>query len=122
MRIGAAIRGMPRIRSAKTPRRMGGAPLAASPVGLLIEVPAFAGTAPRGRRFRFAQPILRCEPRAVVRRGEIERGAERHDAGRVDLAMAAVIMPLDMVDANRPGDAVDLIRIARLIAQVRRIP
>ena len=41
------------------------------------------------------------EPRAVVRRGEIELRPDRHDAGRVHLALAAVIVPLDLLAGSR---------------------
>ena len=59
------------------------------------------------------------EPVAVVRRGEIELGAERHDAGRVHLALAAVIVPLDVIDVHGLGDARHLIEIAQIVRQVR---
>ena len=49
----------------------------------------------------------RAYPRtlAVVRRREIERRAEGHDAGRVHVALAAVIVPLDVVHVHGRGDA-----------------
>ena len=62
---------------------------------------------------------LAHEPVAVMRRGEVELGAERHDAGRVHLALAAVVVPLDVIDADGLGDARHLIEIAEIIRQVR---
>src|SRR3954470_1144049 len=71
-----------------------------------------------------AQPglALAHEPVAVVRRGEVELGAERIDAGRVHLELAAVVVPLDVIDAHGLVDARYLIKIAKVIRQVRVIP
>src|SRR5919204_4027595 len=64
---------------------------------------------------------LRSEPRPVVRRGEVERGTERHDADGIDITVAAVIVPLDMVDAHGLGDAGNLVEIAQIVAEIRII-
>ena len=48
-----------------------------------------------------------------MRGGEIQRGAERHDAGRIDVAMAAVIMPW-------PSREVEAVRYAQAqLAELR---
>ena len=49
------------------------------------------------------------KPRPIMRRGEVELRADRHDAGRVHLALAAVIVPLDLRQGSpsRPRPAAD---------------
>ena len=44
--------------------------------------------------------------------------AERDDAGWIDFAMGQVVMPLDMVEVHRVGDAVCLIEIFQIAEQV----
>src|SRR6185503_14896204 len=68
--------------------------------------------------------IYLCRPRsaeagAVVRRGEVELRTERHDAGRVHLALAPVIVMLDLIEAHHLGDAGHLVEIAQVVRQVR---
>ena len=53
-----------------------------------------------------------------MRRQEIELRAERHDAGRVHLALAAVIVPLDVVHVHGRGDAGLLVEIAQIVRQI----
>ena len=50
---------------------------------------------------------------------EVERGAERHDAGRIDVQHAHVIVPLDVVDVHRPGHARRLVELAQVVREVR---
>ena len=47
--------------------------------------------------------------------------AERDDAGGIDFAMGQVVMPLDMVEVHRAGDAVGLIEVFQIAEQVRVI-
>jgi hypothetical protein len=51
----------------------------------------------------------------VVRRREIDERPDRHDAGRIHVALTALIMPLDMIDAHGLRDAGHLIEIAQII-------
>ena len=60
-----------------------------------------------------------AEPSPVVRRGEVELRSDRNDTGRVHLTLAAVVMPLDLLDADRLGDARNLIEIAHIVRQIR---
>src|SRR5262249_39534320 len=52
---------------------------------------------------------------ASSRRRKIDSRAGRGDAGRIDGAMAAVIVPLDMVEVYRLGHAGHLIKRARVV-------
>ncbi|GCC49504.1 hypothetical protein chiPu_0033935 [Chiloscyllium punctatum] len=56
--------------------------------------------------------------RASVRCGEVEDGTERNDPGRIDRAMALVIVPPDMLEIHRRGDAGPLIDVARIGEQI----
>src|SRR5262249_50833319 len=56
-----------------------------------------------------------CAPR---RRGEIDARAGRDDAGRIDGAVAAVIVRLDVVEPHCLGDARYLIERAQKIPQL----
>src|SRR5262245_34777114 len=77
----------------------------------------------RRRRYRPFRPMidanaLSAKPPAVVRRHEIERRAERHDAGRVHMAVAAVIVPLDVIHVHGRGDAGLLVEVAQVVAEI----
>src|ERR1035441_7474868 len=76
----------------------------------------------KGRRERSRSCVPAREaskPCAVVRRGKVELRPDRHDAGRVHLALAVVIVPLDLLQAHGLGYARHLIEIAHVIRQVR---
>ncbi len=62
--------------------------------------------------------VRSAEPPAVVRQREVEQRTDRHDAGRVDVAVAAVIVPLDVIETDGVGDARHLIKIAQIIPQI----
>src|SRR3954451_9759001 len=49
----------------------------------------------------------------------VERRPLGHDAGRVDGLVAAVVVPLDMVQADRLLDAAGLVQVAQVVRQVR---
>jgi hypothetical protein len=53
----------------------------------------------------------------VVRRHEIYDRTDRHDARRIDL-LAAVIMPLDLIDAHGLGYARRLIKVAQITPEI----
>src|SRR3569832_1405976 len=59
-----------------------------------------------------------AEAGAVVRRGEVELRTERHDAGRVHLALAPVIVVLDLIEAHRLGNAGHLVEIVLVVRLV----
>src|SRR6516164_4960936 len=59
------------------------------------------------------------ETMAVVRRGEIDLWADRNDARRVHLVLAAVVMPLDVIDADGLRYSRHLIEITGVIPQIR---
>ena len=54
---------------------------------------------------------LPSEPVSVMRLEQIQLGTFRHDAGRVDALMAAVIMFLDVAEIAQSGDAGDLVQL-----------
>ena len=58
------------------------------------------------------------EPVAVVRRGGVKLGTERDDAGRIYLALARVVMPLDVIDAHGLVDARHLIEVTEIVRQI----
>src|SRR5205807_188818 len=66
----------------------------------------------------FMRHALISEPAAVVRRQKIELRTQRHDAGRVHVALAAVIVPLDVVHVDGRGDASLLIEIAQIVREI----
>src|SRR5262249_3912689 len=51
--------------------------------------------------------------------GEVEHGTERNDPGWIDRAVALVIVPPDMLEIHRLGDAGPLIDVARKGGQIR---
>ena len=56
---------------------------------------------------------------AAVRRAEVHDRADRHDSRRIDVVVRDVIVPLDLIEIDRFGDAVDLIEIAQIAVEVR---
>src|ERR1700760_3104231 len=50
---------------------------------------------------------------------EVEHWPRGHDAGRIDPPVAHVIVPLDVRKIHRPGDAWDLVDVARIRPQPR---
>src|SRR6516162_11591351 len=54
-------------------------------------------------------------------RGKIDTRAGRDDTGRIDSAVAAVIVPLDMIKMHRLGHAGHLIERARIVPQFREV-
>ncbi len=70
-----------------------------------------------GRAITFLGKRL-AEPAAIVRRREIEQRSDRHDAGRIHVAMAAVIMPFDVIEVDGLGNARHLIEIAKIILEI----
>ena len=73
------------------------------------------GNAALLRRGGLCLSLLSAEAAAIVRQHEIEHRPDRHDAGRVHVAMAAVIVPLDVIEAHGLGDARHLIKLAQII-------
>src|SRR4051794_38405127 len=55
-----------------------------------------------------------AQPLAPARPVEVEDRAEGHDAARVDGPVALVIVPLDVLEVHRPGDARDLVEVAQV--------
>ena len=53
-----------------------------------------------------------------MRRQKIELRPQRHDAGWIHVALAAVIVPLDVVHVDGRGDAALLIEIAQVIREI----
>ena len=78
-----------------------------------------ARRAPKGAAFLFARFfVCSAEAAAVVRQCEVDQRPDRHDPGRIDTAVAAVIVTLDMVEVHRLGDARHLIEIAQVIPEI----
>src|ERR1051326_6985849 len=61
---------------------------------------------------------LAGEAGAVVRQGEVQFGAERQDAIRVDVLHAAVIAELYEIEINGLGDTGHLIDLAQVVRQI----
>ncbi len=54
-----------------------------------------------------------------MRRAEVLVRTEWHDAGGVDVVMGDVVVPFDVIEVHRVGDAVDLIEVSQVAEQVR---
>ena len=54
-----------------------------------------------------------------MRRGKIELRSERHDAAGIDLFVAAVIVPLDVIHVHGLGHARHLVEITEIVREVR---
>ena len=54
-----------------------------------------------------------------MRRGEIKHGAKRHDAGRINPAMALVIVPFDVLEIDRVRHTGKLINLACVGREIR---
>src|SRR5882672_11233762 len=59
------------------------------------------------------------EPSPIVGAEKIKLWPHRHDAGRVHVALAAVIVPLDVVHVDGRGDALLLVEVAQIVGEVR---
>src|SRR5262249_47301716 len=77
-----------------------------------------APSASRGRTASTNDHTLILDPAAVMRRRKIELRPQRHDAGRVHVALAAVIVPLDVVHVHGRRDASLLIKVAQVIREI----
>ena len=55
---------------------------------------------------------------AAVGARQVLVGTERYDAGRIDIVMGDVIVPLDMVEVDGVGDAVGLIEVFQVAEEV----
>jgi hypothetical protein len=55
---------------------------------------------------------------ASVRQREIDERPDRYDAGRIDVTMAAVIVPLYVIETYSLGHARHLIEIAQIVPKV----
>ncbi len=53
-----------------------------------------------------------------MRGGEILVGTKRDDTGRIDVVVRDVVMPLDVVEVDRVGDAVGLIEISQVAEEM----
>ena len=56
-----------------------------------------------------------------MRSGEIDNRPEWNDPGGINLFMRHVVVPLDMIDADRLGDSRLLIEIEQITLQIRVI-
>ena len=57
----------------------------------------------RARQFDFQRQARSAEPAAIVRRCKVEERSNRDDAGWIHMAVAAVIMPLDVIEIDGPA-------------------
>src|ERR1700722_8670982 len=100
-------------------------PILTAPVTTVItETTATAGSAVTRNKAAAPAQVRRlffcsAEAGAVVRRAGLEYRPDRHDAGRVHVAMAAIIVPLDVIEVHGLGDARHLIKLTQVIRQVR---
>ena len=53
-----------------------------------------------------------------MRCGKVLQGADRHNARGIDVGVGDVIVPFDVVEVHRPGNAVDLVQILEIAEQV----
>ena len=73
----------------------------------------------RHRPARLGRGFMRSgESAAVVRRGEIDQRSDRHDAGRIDVAMAAIIVAFDVIEADSVSESRHLIEIAQIVSKI----
>src|SRR3954453_13728082 len=56
---------------------------------------------------------------APMGHAEIDLGTERHDAGRVNGFVAAVIVALDVIEIDRAADSARLVNVARVGPEIR---
>ena len=56
-----------------------------------------------------------------MRAREIELRSERHDAGRVDMLVAHVVVPLDVIEIHRVRDPRHLVEVPDVFREVRII-
>ena len=54
-----------------------------------------------------------------MRRSEVELRSDGNDTGWIHLSLAAVVVPLDLLDADGLRNARDLIEIAHIVRQIR---
>ena len=54
-----------------------------------------------------------------MRRIEVERRADGHDAGRIDRGVAVIVVPFYVVHVDRLGDPRHLVKIAQIVRQAR---
>jgi hypothetical protein len=69
---------------------------------------------PGTRRDDAAVAAFVLERLAVMRSGKVLQRTDRHDAGRVDLVMRRVIVPLDVIEVHRRRDAAHLVEVAQI--------
>jgi hypothetical protein len=73
----------------------------------------------RHRPARLGRGFMRSgESAAVVRQGEIDQRSDRHDAGRIDVAMAAIIVAFDVIEADSVSESRHLIEIAQIVSKI----
>src|SRR6266542_2724319 len=89
--------------------------LAPSPACSLNHISSFSGI-PYCDSFR-PDTALGGEPGAVVWRREVQFGAERQDAVRVDVAHAAIVAELDQVEIDGLGDPRHPVDLAQIVRQ-----
>jgi hypothetical protein len=53
-----------------------------------------------------------------VRQREINNRSDRHDTGRIDVAVTAIIVPFNVIEIDGIGDARYLIEIAQIIPEI----
>ena len=56
-----------------------------------------------------------------MRTGEVQERPDGHDASRVDVVMRDVIMPFDMVEIDRVGNARHLVQVLQIPGEMRVI-
>ena len=65
--------------------------------------------------------VALAQPFTPVRCHQILVWADGNDAGRIEFAMGAVVVPFDVIEVHRVGDAVGLIQISQIAEEVRII-
>ena len=58
------------------------------------------------------------KPPAVMRFIKIDDGSDRHNSGGIDVSLTAVIVPLDLIDADGLGYTGHLIKVAQVTPEV----
>src|SRR4051794_5454081 len=73
----------------------------------------------QGSRWEGRGGLPRLHGLTPMGQSEIDLGTERHDPGRVDGFVAAVIVALDVIEIDRAADSARLANVARVGPEIR---
>src|SRR4051812_16793608 len=65
-----------------------------------------------------ASDCIVLKPFAMMRPRKVQRWANGYDARRVDIGVRDVVVPLDVIEIDRPGDVRLLVKIAQIVVEI----